>query len=112
MEDCFKAKREVHMTVNVLGWVATAVFASSYFYSDAATLKKIQAAAACLWIFYGIAIGAVPVIVANLIVAGAALYSSLRRRSSGADKSQGPFENQIVPAMAASISEEIKPENA
>ena len=41
-------------------------------------------AAALLWIMYGIAIDAVPVVVANLIVAGAALYSSFSpRRTEG-----------------------------
>ena len=33
-----------------------------------------------LWVMYGLAIDAVPVVVANLIVAGAALYSSFRQR--------------------------------
>jgi hypothetical protein len=67
------------MTISMLGWVATCVFAASYFFREASALKKIQAIAACLWIIYGFAIGAVPVVVANMIVAGAALYSSLRR---------------------------------
>ncbi len=66
------------MTIALLGWLATAVFAASYFFRRASTLTKIQAAAACLWIVYGVKIGAVPVVVANLIVAGAALYSSFR----------------------------------
>jgi hypothetical protein len=100
------------MTVSVLGWVATAVFASSYFYSEPATLKKIQAAAACLWIVYGIAIGAVPVVVANLIVAGAALYSSLRPLSSKAGEPPAQSPNPAVPLMAVSIAEDIKPDNA
>ncbi len=100
------------MTVSALGWVATAVFASSYFYRDAATLKKIQAAAACLWIVYGIAIGAVPVVVANLIVAGAALYSSLRPLSSRAHKTAGQIQNPTVSAVAASMAKDITPDNA
>lgn len=99
------------MTVSMLGWVATAVFASSYFYSQAATLKKIQAAAACLWIVYGITIGAVPVVVANLIVAGAALYSSLRPLPSRAHKPAGQIQNPTVSAVAASMAEDIKPES-
>jgi hypothetical protein len=65
----------------LLGWVATAVFTTSYFFRRASTLTKIQAAAACLWIIYGMKIGAFPVVVANLFVAGAALYSSFRGRS-------------------------------
>ena len=65
------------MTINVIGWVATAIFSSSYLIRQPATLRRIQAGAACLWIVYGFAIGAEPVIVANVIVAAAALGSSL-----------------------------------
>jgi len=63
--------------LQALGWTATAVFASSYLFRGPATLRRIQAAAACLWMAYGIAIHALPVVVANAIVAGAALWSSL-----------------------------------
>ena len=51
------------MTLAWIGWVATAVFASSYLCREAASLRRVQAA---------------PVIVANLIVAGVALASALR----------------------------------
>ena len=61
--------------LNWIGWVATAVFASSYFSRQAATLRKIQAGAALLWVVYGFLIGAMPVVVANMIVAAAAVYS-------------------------------------
>ncbi|HUF34295.1 MAG TPA: hypothetical protein VMN37_00010 [Gemmatimonadales bacterium] len=59
-----------------IGWVATAVFAASYLCRDAALLRRVQAAAALLWIGYGVLLEAPPVIVANLIVAAMALYSS------------------------------------
>ncbi len=72
------------MTISMLGWVATGAFTTSYLFRKAATLTKIQAAAACLWILYGLAIGAAPVVAANLIVAGAALYSSSRRPPTAA----------------------------
>jgi len=62
--------------LNWIGWLATAVFASSYFFRQAATLRKIQAGAALLWVVYGFLIGAMPVVVANVIVAAAAVYSS------------------------------------
>jgi hypothetical protein len=65
-----------------LGWVATAVFASSYFFAAQRSLRLIQALGAVLWIGYGILIGATPVIVANLVVGGIALVSAVRRRSS------------------------------
>ena len=64
--------------LNLLGWSATAVFSASYFFRQPAALRRIQAVAACLWIAYGILIGAVPVVAANVIVAAAALYSARR----------------------------------
>jgi hypothetical protein len=60
-----------------IGWVATAVFASSYLCKQPGTLRRVQAAAAVLWVVYGVLIHAAPVIVANLIVASVALVSSL-----------------------------------
>lgn len=66
--------------LETLGWVATAVFSASYFFRRQTALRLIQAAAACLWITYGIAIGAKPVVVANLIVAGAAVWTSFVRK--------------------------------
>lgn len=68
------------MTAAMFGWLATAIFVTSYFTTRLSTLTKIQAIAACLWIAYGVRIGANPVIVANVIVAVAALFSSLRDR--------------------------------
>ena len=65
--------------LDYIGWVATAIFASSYFCKQPGTLRRIQALAALLWIGYGILIHAAPVIVANLVVAAVALYSSFRR---------------------------------
>ncbi|PYV40824.1 MAG: lactate dehydrogenase [Acidobacteria bacterium] len=67
------------MNVTAIGWVATVAFASSYLFRRPATLRKIQAAAAFLWVVYGLAIGAVPVVVANLAVAVAALVSLVRK---------------------------------
>jgi uncharacterized protein with PQ loop repeat len=64
--------------LNVIGWTATAVFSSSYFFKEAATLRRIQAVAASLWVLYGVAIHSAPVVVANLIVGIAAIYTSLR----------------------------------
>lgn len=65
-----------------IGWVATAVFAASYFCKGPVALRRVQAAAACLWVTYGIIIHAPPVIVANLVVAGVAVYSSFARTTS------------------------------
>jgi hypothetical protein len=59
-----------------IGWVATAFFASSYFFKQADLLRRVQAGAALLWVIYGLIIHAFPVVVANLVVASVALYSS------------------------------------
>lgn len=61
-----------------IGWVATAVFASSYLCRRQVVLRRVQAAAAVLWVVYGVLIHALPVVVANAIVACVALYSSFR----------------------------------
>jgi len=66
--------------LDALGWTATAVFAASYLFREPSALRRIQAAAACLWVAYGLAIHALPVVAANTIVAGAALWSSWPKR--------------------------------
>lgn len=77
------------MWLNAIGWTATAIFASSYFFKEAAMLRRIQAAAASLWVIYGLAIHSAPVVVANLIVGIVAVYTSLRlalnKREQGRD---------------------------
>ena len=63
------------------GWVAAVGFASSYFCKTETTLRRAQAAAALLWIGYGVTTGALPVIVTNVAVAFMAVaYPLLRRR--------------------------------
>jgi hypothetical protein len=64
--------------LNVIGWTATAVFSTSYFFKEPSTLRKIQAAAASLWVLYGVLIHSAPVIVANVIVGVAAVYTSVQ----------------------------------
>ncbi len=61
-----------------IGWLATATFACSYFSKHPAMMRRIQAMAALLWMSYGVLIHAVPIIVANLIVAALAVFSSFR----------------------------------
>jgi hypothetical protein len=70
------------MMLDWIGWVATAIFASSYFFKQPGTLRRIQALAALFWIGYGVLMHALPIIVANLVVAAVALYSSLTRTAS------------------------------
>jgi hypothetical protein len=61
-----------------IGWLATATFASSYFSKHPVRLRRIQALAALLWMSYGVLIHAIPIIMANLIVAVLAIFSSFR----------------------------------
>jgi hypothetical protein len=63
-----------------VGWIATVVFAISYFCRRPVAMRRVQALAATLWIVYGITIKAPPVIVANLVVASIAIISSFQRR--------------------------------
>jgi hypothetical protein len=62
-----------------IGWLATAAFVSSYFFRSPAALRRVQAGAAVLWLVYGLLIHSMPVIVANLVVACAAAWSSVGR---------------------------------
>jgi hypothetical protein len=66
-----------------IGWVATATFASSYFCKRPATLRRVQGLAAVLWMIYGVLIHALPVIVANAVVASLAIFSSFLPAGSG-----------------------------
>ena len=68
--------------IEYLGWAATAVFVSSYFCARAEMLKRMQMAGAAMWIAYGIAIGASPVVVANLLVLAAAALTARRATAS------------------------------
>lgn len=63
---------------DLVGWLATAIFAVSYFVRNPVTMRWVQAAAALCWMTYGILLHAAPVIVANMIVAVLAVYSSFR----------------------------------
>jgi uncharacterized protein with PQ loop repeat len=62
-----------------LGWVATAFFAASYFCKTSRAMRRVQAAAALLWVGYGILMNAPPIVVANVIVASLALYSDWKQ---------------------------------
>jgi hypothetical protein len=61
-----------------IGWLATAVFITSYFAKRPATLRRVQGVAAGLWALYGALIHALPVLGANILVAGVAIWSSFR----------------------------------
>jgi hypothetical protein len=67
--------------IDALGWVATAMFVSSYFFRRPALLRAAQMSGACLWIVYGALIGAIPVVVANGLVFVAAAWTLMRGKS-------------------------------
>lgn len=66
-------------SLQLIGWAATALTIGSYYCRDARVLRRVQAVASVVWMAYGVAIGAPPVIAANVLVAGVAVWSSLRR---------------------------------
>jgi hypothetical protein len=75
--------------LNSLGWVATALFAASYLCKTPRAMRRLQAVAALLWVDYGIWMNALPIIVANLIVAALAIYSDWKQpRLSSAERPQ------------------------
>jgi hypothetical protein len=67
-----------------LGWGATVVFTASYFCKDAGSLRRVQMLGALLWIVYGVAAQARPVVAANLLVLTAAAVSIWRPRGGAA----------------------------
>jgi hypothetical protein len=71
----------------ILGWVATAVFVGSYFFTRPAALRAVQMLGAVLWIVYGFLIDATPVIAANALVFAAAAWTFAR--------------NQVIPPTPA-----------
>jgi hypothetical protein len=69
--------------IDAIGWTATALFAASYFCKGPAALRRTQALAALVWIAYGVALKSAPVIVANVVVATLAAWSSLATAPTG-----------------------------
>lgn len=68
--------------VDLIGWLATAVFLVSYFTKGPKGLRRVQGIAAGLWALYGVMIHSLPVIVANILVASVAVISSFRKPSA------------------------------
>jgi hypothetical protein len=61
-----------------LGWAATGVFVASYFFAQPRALRAVQMLGAAMWIVYGLAIQAAPVVVANVLVCAAAAWTVAR----------------------------------
>jgi len=72
----------IHFWIEGLGWAATCVFVASYFFAKPSRLRGLQMLGALLWVTYGVLIGALPVIIANLLLFAAAAWTSLRKTSA------------------------------
>jgi hypothetical protein len=66
------------VVTDCLGWAATGVFVASYACRRPETLRRFQMAGATMWIVYGVLMQAAPVVVANVLVLGAAAWASRR----------------------------------
>jgi hypothetical protein len=64
--------------VEALGWAATAVFVGSYFFTRPELLVRVQMVGALMWVAYGVMMRAPPVVVANVLVLGAAAWKARR----------------------------------
>ena len=64
--------------IDYLGWAATAVFVGSYFCKRPETLRAMQMAGGVMWVIYGVLVQAPPVVVANVLVVGAAAWTAFR----------------------------------
>ena len=88
-----------------IGWLATATFVISYFCRRQVVLRRVQGLAALLWMVYGALIHALPVIVANVIVATVAVGSSFRRAppaATAADRALRP--ERLAPELRDDVS--------
>ena len=65
--------------VDLIGWLATAVFLVSYFTKGPTSLRRVQGVAASLWALYGVLIHSLPVIVANILVVSVAVITSFKK---------------------------------
>ena len=65
------------MPLDLIGWLATTLSISSYFCREPNTLRRVQAMASMIWIAYGLVIHSWPLVGANVLVATAAVWSSL-----------------------------------
>lgn len=96
----------VHLLADVVGWAATGVFVGSYFFTRAESIRRTQMAGALMWLVYGLLIGAYPVIVANVLVFGAAAWSLARAARAKPECVSGGLR------LAAGISSTRRPARA
>jgi hypothetical protein len=70
----------MELVVDYLGWTATFVFVTSYFFKRAEALRRAQMVGAAMWVIYGTLMQAAPVVAANLLVLLAAAWTAARSR--------------------------------
>ncbi len=75
---------------DAVGWVATAVFVASYFFSKPAMLRGLQMLGSALWLIFGVLIASAPVIVANVLVFAAAAWTLGRDRAAARSAPPAP----------------------
>jgi hypothetical protein len=92
---------------DAIGWIATSVFTASYLTTRPASLRRVQMAGASLWFGYGVVTRATPVMVANLLVLGAACWAEVRERRSTATCPSGPLA--VAETRGAAIATEGRP---
>lgn len=63
---------------DAVGYFATLLVLISYFFRQPKHLRRVQAVAAFHWTLYGVLIDSMPVIVANILVAAIAIWSSIK----------------------------------
>lgn len=61
-----------------VGWAATALTVSSYFFRNPGKLRMVQAVGAVLWIGYGVLLDSWPIISANVLVTAVAVWTTVR----------------------------------
>ncbi len=66
---------------DLVGWLATAVFLSSYLVKPA-YLLRVQIAGALVWVAYGVLLSAAPIIAANLLLVAVATWRARRLPAS------------------------------
>ncbi len=72
--------------IEAVGWIATAVFTMSFLFTDVVRMRAVQICGALLWMGYGLLIGSVPVVVANVLVFVVACWTTANYVAAGSPK--------------------------
>jgi hypothetical protein len=97
------------LLIELLGWVATAVFVGSYFFKRAELLVRVQMAGAVIWVAYGLLMRAPPVVVANLLVLGAAGWKAWQvKRGARASALPDEAPGQQIAALQGGVAGDLQ----